>query len=70
VADDFKVTGHQVRAMSTSWAFAKRASLADIMNAASWKSHTTFTRFYLRDVTNISDNMLKLGPVVAAQLIL
>jgi hypothetical protein len=70
VADDFKVTGHQVRAMSTSWAFAKRASLADIMNAASWRSHTTFTRFYLRDVTNISDNMLKLGPVVAAQLIL
>jgi hypothetical protein len=70
VAAEFKVTGHQVRGMSASWAFAKRASVNDIMSAASWKSHTTFTNFYLRDVTNITADMLQLGPLVVAQLIL
>jgi hypothetical protein len=69
VATEFKVTGHQVRGMSTSWAFAKRASIGDVMAAATWKSHTTFTNYYLRDVTNITSGMLQLGPVVAAQTI-
>jgi hypothetical protein len=66
---EFKVMGHQVRGMSTSWAFAKRASIQDIMAAATWKSHNTFTKFYLRDVTNITQDMLKLGPLVVSQLI-
>jgi hypothetical protein len=67
---EYKITGHQVRGMATSWAFAKRASMADIMAAATWKSRNTFTNFYLRDVTNITKDMLKLGPLVVSQLIL
>jgi hypothetical protein len=70
LATEFHITGHQVRGMSTSWAFARRASLGDIMLAATWKSHNTFTNFYLRDVTNITKDMLKLGPLVVSKLIL
>jgi hypothetical protein len=67
---EFHITGHQVCGMSTSWAFAQRASIGDIMLAATWKSHNTFTNYYLRDVTNISKEMLKLGPLVVSRLIL
>ena len=70
VLSDFKITGHQVRGMATSWAFANRASIVDVMAAATWKSHVTFTNHYLRDMTSITHDMLKLGPLVAAQLIL
>jgi hypothetical protein len=70
LSTEFQINGHQVRGMATSWAYAKRASMSDIMSAATWKSHDTFTKFYLRDVTNISKEMLKLGPLVVSQLTL
>ena len=38
-----KVSAHEVRALSTSWAFHHNASLDDVMAAASWKSHGTFS---------------------------
>jgi patatin-like phospholipase/acyl hydrolase len=52
--------------MATSWAVTNRATVADVMTAAMWRAPTTFTSFYLRDVTNISDSMYRIGPVVAA----
>ena len=39
------------------------------MQACHWKAHNTFTNFYLKDLT-WSDDMLYLGPVVAAQQVL
>jgi hypothetical protein len=66
IRDDFHVTAHSVRGWATSWAIANRASINDVMGAAMWRTHSTFTRHYLRDVTNISDDMLRIGPVVAA----
>ena len=61
-----KVKAHQVRAMATSWAFHRNASMEKILLAGSWKSHTTFTSYYLRNLSVIRDQMLQLGPVVAA----
>jgi integrase len=67
--DDLQVTGvkaHSVRALAASWAFHTNVSMEDIMNACSWKNSTTFTRFYLKDMAMIRDEMFHLGPVVAA----
>jgi integrase len=63
----FSVKAHDVRAMASSWAFLRNVSLDNIMNACSWRTHSTFTHHYLRDLTLISGDLLKLGPIVAAQ---
>jgi hypothetical protein len=58
---------HQLRGIAASWAVAHRVSMDEILRACSWKSSTTFTSFYLRDMTLVSNNLSKLGPLVAAQ---
>ena len=60
------VKAHDVRAMAASWAFLRNALIESILGACRWKSHSTFSSFYLRDLTSIQDEMLRLGPVVAA----
>ena len=62
----YTFTPHSIRSFATSWAVTHRASVADVMGAAMWRAPTTFTKFYLRDVTNITSDMNRLGPVVAA----
>jgi integrase len=62
----FGVKAHQVRSLAASWAFLRNASLDSILEAGSWRSHNTFTHFYLKDLTHIQGEMLVLGPVVAA----
>ena len=61
------VSAHEVRALATSWRFAHSMSLEEVMNAASWRSNSTFSSFYLRDVSRISGDLHALGPLVAAQ---
>ena len=43
---------HQINAMQTnaSKAFQSGVSLEQILSACHWKSHNTFTQFYLKDV--------------------
>lgn len=62
----YRIKAHDVRGMAASWAMVKHASLDSILAACSWKSGTTFTNFYLKDMTRQQGDMLKLGPVVAA----
>jgi hypothetical protein len=63
----FNVKPHEVRSLAVSWAAANRASMKEVMQAANWRSHTTFTDFYLRDMTNLRGKLMKLGPLSAAQ---
>ena len=60
---------HDLRSMSASLAFKGGVSLEQVLGSCYWKSHNTFTTFYLKDVawhsTDQSD--FKLGPVVSAQ---
>lgn len=42
---------HEVRAIAASAAFLHSASLASIMEAAFWRSESTFIQHYLRDLT-------------------
>jgi integrase len=62
-----KVKGHQVRAAATSWAYTKSTPIDKILLAANWSSHNTFTSHYLKNMTAIQDEMLSLGPIIAAQ---
>ena len=58
---------HDVRAFTASKAFQSGVSLEQILSACHWKSHNTFTQFYLKDVAWAYTELFHLGPVVAAQ---
>ena len=62
-----RVTAHEVRALSTSWAFFRGTSLSDLLSAVHWRSQSTFSSAYLRDMAVESDGMFSLGPVCVAQ---
>ena len=44
-------TPHEIRAVSTSLSVFNHASVADILDAGTWRHFSTFTENYLRDVT-------------------
>ena len=62
-----QVKAHDVRAFAASKAFQSGVSLEQILSACHWKSHNTFTQFYLKDVAWVDTELFHLGPVVAAQ---
>ena len=62
-----QVKAHDVRAFAASKAFQSGVSLDQILSACHWKSHNTFTQFYLKDVAWADTELFHLGPVVAAQ---
>ena len=64
-----QVKAHDVRAFAASKAFQSGISLEQILSACHWKSHNTFTQFYLKDVAWADSELYHLGPVVAAQQI-
>ena len=61
-----QVKAHDVRAFAATRAFQSGVSLEQIFH---WKSHNTFTQFYLKDVAWADSELCHLGPVVAAQQI-
>ena len=64
-----RVKAHDVRSMAASLAFKGGVSLDHILGACFWKSHTTFTNFYLKDVSwkSKEGSEYSLGSVVSAQ---
>ena len=62
-----RVTAHEVRALSASWAFNCQVALPDILSAAFWRSSGVYHNSYLRDMARIAEGMSTLGPVVVAQ---
>ena len=69
--DLVQVKAHDIRAFAASKAFYGEVSVDQIMQACHWKAHSTFTNFYLKDLTwSDNDNNMYLGPVVAAQQVL
>jgi integrase len=61
------VKAHDVRSLASSWAFLQNISLEEVMDACSWRSSSTFIRHYLKDMTEVSGDLRKLGPIVVAQ---
>ena len=64
-----QVRAHDVCAFAASKAFQGGVPLDRILSACHWKSHNTFTQFYLKDVAWADSELYHLGPVVAAQQI-
>ena len=62
-----QVKSHDVRAFAASKAFQYGVSFEQLLSACHWKSHNTFTQFYLKDVALADTELFHLGPVVAAQ---
>ena len=55
---------HSIRSIATSSAFFfKNWSLSSV-EAASWRSNTVFTSFYLQHVQYIFENVRSLGPLL------
>ena len=57
---------HSIQGIATSSAFFRNWSLSSVLEAASWRSNTVFTSFYLRDLQYVYEGVRSLGPFVAA----
>lgn len=57
---------HEVRAIASSLAFQATFSLKDVLSAASWSNPTTFTEYYLRDVSGLQGKLHVIAPCVVA----
>ena len=66
------VKAHYVRAFAASKAFYGGVSMDQIMQACHWKSHNTFTRFYLKDLAgqDQTEGSNHLGAFIAAQQVM
>ena len=62
-----KIKAHEVRALSSSWAFFDKVPLNEILQAAVWSRSSAFARFYLRDMSQQAENLQSLSPIVVAQ---
>jgi len=61
------ISAHEVRAIATTWAAFNSTPVEDILKAAYWNNETTFTSFYLRDMSGFSQQIHRLGPLSVAQ---
>ena len=52
--------------VATSMLFWKNCSIASILEAACWRTHSVFVNHYLRDFQRQEGDVFSLGPVVAA----
>ena len=62
-----QVRAHDVRAFAASKPFQGGVSLDQILSACHWKTHNTFTQFYLKDLAWADSELYHLGPIVAVQ---
>ena len=67
---NLKISAHEVRALSASWAFVNHTPLSDILQATYWKNSSTFSAFYLRSFSTQRDNLSMLGPFVASSSVI
>ena len=63
------VKAHDVRGLAASWAVRGTYGLEAVLQACTWKTHTTFTSFYLKDLSAISGDLFALGPLSVAQTV-
>ena len=63
-----QVRAHDLRSIAASWNLHCSIPLSDILRAAQWRCHNTFTSFYLRDMTLFEEDILRLGPICTGQV--
>ena len=57
---------HEVRAIAASLSIQSNYSLNSILENCSWATHSTFSSFYLRDLSAQTGEIYSLGPLVTA----
>ena len=62
-----KPRAHELRALSTSWAYVNYIPLESILKSAVWSSSSLFASHYLRDFREQTENLRAMGPIIAAQ---
>ena len=67
VAELQGTSAHTIRGMAATLAFKGGVDLEDVLKACGWSNHSTFMDFYLKDLTMIQGELLKLGPLSVAQ---
>src|SRR5207253_9069377 len=70
VPDNFQATANEIRAMATSRAAINKVPMEEILQAATWKHHTTFTSHYLREISSQTNDLFSLGPLVVAHQVI
>ena len=60
---------HDLRSMGASWNMHQSIALGDILKAAQWRCHNTFTSYYLKDMAQYEDDILRLGPISVGQVL-
>ena len=72
--DALELTGtgsHELRRLAASLVFKGTSSIEDILKVGFWKNHSTFTDFYLKDLSLLDGRKLRsMGPIVAGQKII
>ncbi len=63
-----EVKAHQVRVVATSLAF-KSATLDLVLDMGVWVNHSTFTDFYLKNLSNQNENRYQLKPCVTGSVV-
>ena len=66
----FDRSTHASRSMAASLAFSCQMDMDEVLRKCSCYSHTTFSEFYVKDMTQVWCNFLSLDPVVAAQRVI
>ena len=61
---------HEIRALATSFARLNSVPFSDIMQAATWRSESTFARHFYRSLARAAPYLHQLGPLAVAQHIL
>ena len=62
-----KPRAHELRALSTSWAYVNTIPLEEILKSAVCSSSSLFASHYLRDFREQTENLRAMGPIIAAQ---
>ncbi len=64
------VNTHEIRAIASSLALQATHSLDHVMATAKWAQHSTFTSYYLREVSGIQGQLHTIGPCIVANHLL
>ena len=65
-----RVGVHEVRVVETSLQFKRNCAVHQVLKAGMWSLQSTFSAFYLRDVTHRHLDTFPIGPVVEAQQVM
>ena len=61
---------HEIRKVASSLAYDRSMSLHQILENCTWRSHSTFTSFYLKDLSEHFPDHMALKPCVAAGMLI